>query len=355
MADETVQPKKITMANTKKEMIEAYNTLLKNLQEKRAAELKPEKKLEEKKTREVVEIAKALSTEGVVRGISNLKMELNTALAQISDKLEKEVNKFQTIQKAIESKEREFQEVYEIERTAATLAALIETQNQKKAEFESEMASRKEELERETKTVRVQWEKERKDHEAQIIERDTEEKKRRAREKEEFAYAFRREQQLSKDKFEDEKAKLEKDLQLRREQMEKELTEREKVIAEREGEQEELRKRISSFPGEMEATINSAVKEASERIKAEAKNREELLKREFDGERNVLNTRIASLEKTTEQQGEQILKLSQQLEMAYQKVQDIALKAVEGSSTIKSLSNLQQLINEQKKIPAHEK
>ena len=355
MADESVQPKKITMANTKKEMIEAYNKLLKNLQEKRAAELKPEKKLEEKKTREVVEIAKALSTEGVVRGISNLKMELNTALAQISDRLEKEVNKFQTIQKAIESKEREFQEVYEIERTAATLAALIETQNQKKAEFESEMASRKEELERETKTVRAQWEKERKDHKAQIIERDTEEKKRRAREKEEFAYTFRREQQLAKDKFEDEKAKLEKDLQLRREQMEKQLTEREKVIAEREGELEELRKKVSSFPGEMEATINSAVKEASERIKAEAKNREELLKREFDGERNVLNTRIASLEKTTEQQGEQILKLSQQLEMAYQKVQDIALKAVEGSSTIKSLSNLQQLINEQKKTPAHEK
>jgi hypothetical protein len=355
MADEKVQPKRLTMTNTKKQMIEAYNALLKQLEEKRASELKPEKKLEEKKTREVVETAKALSTEGVVKGINNLKIEINTALAQISDKLEAEVNKFQSIQKAIKSKEQEFQEVYEIERRAATLAALIETQNQKQTEFESEMASRKEELDIEIKGIRIAWEKEKKDHEAQIIDRDSEEKKRRGREKEEFSYGFRREQQLAKDKFEDEKAKLEKELQLKKEQMEKELTEREKAISQRENELQELQKKVGEFPGEMKAAVNAAAKEATEKTKAEAGNRLELLKKEFDGERNVLNTRIASLEKTLEQQNAQLIKLSQQLEMAYQKVQDIALKAVEGSATVKSVSGLQQLMSEQTRKPTQEK
>jgi hypothetical protein len=43
------------------------------------------------------------------------------------------------------------------------------------------------------------------------------------------------------------------------------------------------------------------------------------------------------------------------LEMAYQKVQDIALKAVEGSSNIRSLASLQQFINEQAKKPSQDK
>ncbi len=37
------------MKNTKNEMVTAYNTLLKQLQEKKESELKPEKKIEEKK------------------------------------------------------------------------------------------------------------------------------------------------------------------------------------------------------------------------------------------------------------------------------------------------------------------
>jgi len=54
------------MGNTKKEMLDAYNELLKELQEVRQEELKPEKKIEEKKTREILEVADSLSVEKVV-------------------------------------------------------------------------------------------------------------------------------------------------------------------------------------------------------------------------------------------------------------------------------------------------
>ncbi len=65
--------------------------------------------------------------------------------------------------------------------------------------------------------------------------------------KEEYEYSFKREQKLAKDKFEDEKAKLEKEIQIKREQMEKELQEREKAIASQENELNELRKKVSAF------------------------------------------------------------------------------------------------------------
>jgi len=355
MEEKKFQPKKLTLSNTKQEMLEAYSTILKQLEAQREAELKPEKKMEEKKAKEVIQVADSLSSEGVTREISTLKIEAGKMLAQISDRLEEEIQKFKAVQNAIALKEKELQELYEIERSAVTLAALIESQNQKRQTFELEMAEKKEALSQEIETLRAEREKEKNDYEAEIKERDLAEKKRREREKEDYEYSFKREQKLTKDKFEDEKSKLEKEIQLKKEQMEKELKERERVVIEKEEELSELRKRVNAFPKELEAAVNKVAKETADKLAQDAKNKEELLKKEYIGERNVLTTRIESLEKTVKEQSEQVSRLTQQLEKAYQQVQEIAVKTIEGSSTIKSFANLQQWINEQTRKPPQEK
>jgi hypothetical protein len=355
MEEKKFQPKKLSLSNTKQEMLEAYQVALKQLEAQREAEVKPEKKLEEKKAKEVTQVAESLSSEGVAREISNLKIETSKTLAQISDRLEEEVNKFRAVQNAIALKEKELQELYEIEKSAVTLAALIESQNQKRQAFESEMAEKKEALNQEIEALRAEREKEKNDYEAEIRERDIAEKKRRDREKEEYEYSFKREQKLTKDKFEDEKARLEKEIQIKKEQMQSELREREKVVAQKEEELNELRRKASAFPKELETAVAKAVKETADRLNLEAKNREELVKKEFVGERNVLTTRIDSLEKIAKEQSEQIAKLTQQLEKAYQQVQEIAVKTIEGSSTIKSFANLQQWISEQTRKAPQEK
>lgn len=353
--NKTEQPRKLSMSNTKQEMLKSYNALLKQLQEKREAELKPEQKVEEKRRSKVLEAASFLSSEGVVKGISSLKLEVSKMLTQISDKLEDEVNKLSGIQKAIAIKEDELMELYEIEKSAATLAALIEAQNQKRQEYESEMAKREEDLTREIEKTRAEWEKEEEKHEIEIKEQNSAEKKKREREKEEFQYTFKREQQLLKDEFEDEKARLEREIQLTREQMEKELAEREKVISKKEEELNELRKKVGAFPRELETAVNKAVKETTERIRIEATNKEQLLNKEFEGERRVLTTQIQAFEKTAKEQSEQISKLSEQLEKSYQKVEDIAVKAIDSSSRSQSLANLQQMITGQTKGQSQEK
>ena len=355
MEEKKFQSKKLTLSSTKQEMLEAYSAILKQLEAQREAELKPEKKLEEKKAKEVIQVAESLSSEGVAREIGNLKIEAGKMLAQISDRLEEEIQKFKAIQNAIVLKEKELQELYEIERSAVTLAALIESQNQKRESFESEMAEKKEALSQEIEALRAEREKEKNDYEAEIKERDIAEKKRRDREKEEYDYSFKREQKLAKDKFEDEKAKSEKEIQVKRVQMENELKEREKAIAEHEGELNELRKKVTAFPKELETAVSKAIKETTDRLNLEAKNREELVKKEFIGERNVLTTRIESLEKIVKEQSEQIAKFSQQLEKAYQQVQDIAVKTIEGSSNIKSFATLQQWVSEQARKAPQEK
>ena len=355
MAEKKVEAKTVSMTNTKQEMLNAYNTLLEELEKKDKTELKPEKKMEEKKMKEVVKVADSLSSEGAVKEISNLKLEIGKTLAGISDNLEEEVNKYRGIREAIEIKENELKEIYEIEKSSATLAALIEANHQKRQEFESEMDDRKKELHREIQSIRAEWEKEKKDYEAKTKEQEAAETKKREREKEEYRYSFNREQQLVKDKFEDEKEKLKNEIQFKKEQMEKELAERENAVSEREDELNELKKKAGAFPKEMEAAVNKAIKETTEAIQREAKNKEDLLKKEVEGERNVFTSRIENLAKMVEEQREQITILSEKLEKAYQKVQDVAVKAIEGSSNFQSFAAFQQLSAEQTRKLSQEK
>lgn len=355
MAEKPVPTKKLSEKNTKQEMLDAYQSVVKQLEEKRTSELNPEKRIEEKRSQEAVKVAESQSLEGVDREIGNLKADIGRSLGEISERLAAEVSKFKSIQKAIESKQQELQELYGIEKSAATLAALIETQNQKRRDFETELVQQKEELNREIETTRTEWEKEKKAHEAEIKERTAAEAKVRERDKEEFAYLFKRDQQAMKDKFNDEKTTLEKEIQRKKEAADKELAERQKVIAEKERELAQLQQKVGAFPKELETAVEKAVKEATDRIKLEAKNREDLARKEFEGERNVLSTRIESSDKAAKDFAEQNAKLSKQLETAYQKVQEIAEKAIEGSAQAKSLAELQKLFAEQSRKAASDK
>lgn len=347
MTAKPATPKKLSDKNTKQEMLEAYQSLASQLEEKRAAALAPERRIEERRTEEALKVALAIDPEGIDRDIGALKAEIGRMLADVSDRLAAESSKFRGVQKAVSSKEQELQELYGIEKAAVSLAALIEAQNQKRTEFESQMAREREELEAEIEAKRAEWEQEKKTREAELKERDAADKKLRDREREDFAYAFKRDQQALKDKLSDEKATLEKEIKIKREAADKDLAEREKAIAERERELGDLRARASAFPKELEAAVNLAVKEVSDKLKLEAKNREDLDRKVFEGERNVLAAKNESLEKFSKDLSAANLKLAQQLEAAYQKVQDIAEKTVEGSSQSKSLADLQKLLVEQ--------
>ena len=79
------------------------------------------------------------------------------------------------------------------------------------------------------------------------------------------------------------------------------------------------------------------------------------MRKEFEGERNVLAARNESFERANKDLVGANTKLAQQLEAAYQKVQIIAEKTVEGSSQARSLAELQKLLVEQGRKAAPEK
>jgi len=185
----------------------------------------------------------------------------------------------------IAAKERELSELFEIEKSAFSLAALLEANRQQKKEFEEVMARRRHELDEEIQATRVRWEKEKTTYVESVKEQKKEDDKRRKREDEEYHYLFNREKEQQRHALEDELAQLGK-----------------KVAA-----------------------------ETTEKLTAAAAKNEELLMKTLEGEKNVLAAKIQALEQMVAEQRKQLENLSGQLEKAYGKVQDIAVKAVAGA------------------------
>jgi hypothetical protein len=354
MAEKTPAKKKST-SSARQQMLETLAETTKQVDERKEADARPEDRLAAKSAHDAVAAADALSTDGVVKSIGELRSAIGKTLAQLSDRLEEEVGKYVQIQRAIMAKEAELKDIYDIQKSASTLTALIESQQKRRDEFDAEMAADKEQLTQEIETTRLDWETERKSREAEIKEQANIEQRRRDRERDEYRYTFAREQQLAKDKFADETARAEKELADRTAEANKQLQSRETAIAEREQELTDLRNRVAALPKELDTAVSKAVKETTDRVNAAGVAREELLKREFAGERNVLTTKITSLEHSVKEQSEQISRLLAQSEKAYVQVQDIAVKAIEGSSASKSLANLQQMLAEQSRRTGQEK
>ncbi len=339
----------ISMTNTKKEMLEAYQDLVARLEEQRVAEQKPEEKLKERKQQGAIKEAEKLSADGVTQSIGELKAQVNGLMASLSDKLDEELQRYDHIKQAVAVRQQELEEIYEIQKQASSLSALIEAQRQRRESFEHEMQDKKAALESEISAVRQNWQDEKKKHDQEVRERDAREAKERERQKEEYQYKFNREKELARDAFEDEKARQERELALKREQAEKELAERESVVAVREKNIDELERRIKTLEAEKKSAFDAGVKETTARLAAEAKTREELARQEFAGEKNVLNTRIQSLEQTVKEQRSQLDSLSKQLDKSMEKVQDIAVRAIEGPSHSRIVNELQQLLQENKR------
>lgn len=326
---------KITAANTKKEMLEAYKAVLEMLETRSGQQLQPQKVKEEREKKDVVGSAETLTPEKVVHEINQLKLELGKALAHIASKLEEETARYVKVKKAIEVKEKELQEIFEIEKAAHTLAALLEAHKQQRLDFEQEIAERKRILQKEIDETKARWEKEKKDHNEQWKEQKEQETTIRRREKEEYEYKLQREREQKLNALHDQLAGLEKEIEEKRNAFEQqvktkedELNEREQVLSEREKELNVLQEKVEAFPKELEKQVKKAVEETTARLSADAAKNQELLSKGFEGEKNVLLAKISAMEQLVASQQKQIEKLTDQVDTAYVKVQDIAVKAV---------------------------
>lgn len=325
----------ISMSSTKKEMLGAYQDM-KTVLEKRNRELADtaaEKETWRKKAAE--EAAERAESDDPVRRIHDLRSDIGRQLTELARQLESETEEYSHLKQAVEDRKSELQRIYEVETAAADLTALLEANRKRKEESQAEMAEQRQKFAAEMEEEKATWERKKQEHEQHRKDEKAAQIRERTREEEEFDYDLKREREQRRNQLEDEMAALEREIAISRERFEREqaekeesLAKREEAVAEREKRIDELQMAVDAFPVELEEKVAEAVKEMTDRLNTEFANREALLKKGFEGERNVLNSRIEALENMTKNQEKGIQALTSQQEKAYEKVQEIANKAV---------------------------
>ena len=328
----------VTMSNTKKEMMDAYQTVKQQLKAKEKQLLDAEKMRKQMEKQIAESTAEAQASQDPLQRLHDLKGAISRELTNLAERFEEEIETFRRVQSAVKAKQEELKTIYEVETAASDLAALIEAQQTQKENFKREMDIERARINEEIQETRETWNKEKAEHAQQIKEQSELLKTQRQREKEEYEYAFAREKEQRKNKLEDELQAMAKEIEQKRKDFEQEsslrkadLDARDEAITKRETTMNELQQEVESFPQELENKINKAVQETTQRLASDYKKNEALFNAKFEGERNVLLSKIESLEKTVKSQETQLSDLSRKSDQAYEKVQDIANRAVEAA------------------------
>lgn len=311
--------KQVNSKSTKNEILQAYDELLKKVQEQKSEDTKTV--AEQNQKQRVVEQAESQSNEGIVKNIANLKINLNAKLDELEDNLLGEFKKFTDIKEALKTEEKRLQEVYQISVNVDSLAALLLAQKEKREQFELEMASKKEAFDSEMKENREAWQKEKQKLEQSYKELKDETEKQRKREEEEYSYNLKLNRKKEEDTYQEKKQAFDK-----------EIEDKQKEWEAREDEYKTLKKQVEGFSKEIEEAISKTKQEVEKELVTSHKFEKDLLEKETEGEMKLLKQTIVTLENKIKEQTATIGQLTKKSDNSSDQVKEIAIKAIEGAS-----------------------
>ena len=347
----------ITSKNTKAEILEGYNTVFGENQELREKieELRRERKTaltQEPRVREakpLAEVVTGATIDDTIQGLGCLQAGFGSAISELSLQLTAEATKLEELRQVIEARTRELKELHGLEVMEHTLDELIQKYIEKSQSFEEEMNQKRRTFEQEMAEKQKAWQDEREEH-ARVIEEQNESlKKARQREVAEYQYELERTRKQDVDGYEQNKKKLNEVLDEFAQQKRKEWQEREKTIVEQEKLFEEYREKVEAFPKELDAAVRKAAEEGKKLVESETRIQIDLRAKEVEGEKQLHELKIKSLEETTSKQAMQIGDLSKQLNAVLKQAQDLAIKALEGASSASTYQAVKEIALEQAK------
>ncbi len=326
----------VSEKSTKSQILEAYNDAMRKLKETKQEDRKAEKKKEEET--EIVKQALGNSVDKIINTLSGVKIQVMNELDDVGEKLSDEFKKLSGIKRAIEIESKYLEDVYQIKSNSDTLSALIMAQKEKKVVFEGEMENKRSEFDEEMNLKKIQWKQEQDAYDKAKKEKELADKKEKERAEEEYKYNLALERKKDADAYAEKKAVMERELLQKKVEMTKDLDEREAAISLKEREYAELKSRVEQFPAQLEGAVKQTEKGVTERIETMYKHQFELAQRELDGERKLNKQIIQSLENKIKEQSELVHLLTEKADDAGKQVQMIAVKAIEGASTQRTIT-----------------
>lgn len=304
--------KNISISNTKKEIWESYQIILKEMEEKKQTMKKQESTTTmsndlESEEQKILAQTTGLNADKVINDLNTVKASLNNLVNQLTDKLVMELKKLDLVRQAIVLENNQLENIYHLKVEADSLLNLIALREQKKQEFIKAIA----------------------DEEAQLKNEIEQKKKYQAREEEEYNYQLKLKRQKEQSDYEFRKHLIEREFNEKLELKEKELKLRENKMIEQEAEIKIMRLKIESLPSELEKVKNETIKQIEKKTIEERKIENELRTKDEIREREITKLKISSFEDIIKKQTVQINSLESQLTIASQKTQQLAIKIIE--------------------------
>ena len=297
---------KISIRNTKQEILEALNEALKREQNAATIKSNPEKEEQEKITTKAIETSKVNVEQKI------FSEELNC--------------KFKDLEKAIEAEEEKLKCLYGIEKEVQNITLVINAGKDAIAQTEIEKKSKTEELNNEIKELESKYE-----------EVSKKLKLEREREIEEYNYKQKREREIENNNWKDEKTKREETLTKKENEAKallKEVTEKNDYI-------KELETKVNDIPKTLEKEYERGKEETTKELAKEYEHKIALSGKDYESTTNRLNDKIESITTELTKSTKLNLTLQEKLDNAYVEIKELATKTVESSSGVKIISNAQ--------------
>ena len=345
----------VSSRNTKAQILSAYKDLMKDYKGLQ----KDFKDLQESKVAAVAPAAVAPSGSSdptnftisdIIVGLQSLRTGLAASTGDLQQKLIAEADYLADLAEKVESINTQLTELHDIEDPSAeTLGQLVEGYQAEADAFEEELERLQKEHAEDLEAKQQAWAKEVDEHKLATKTRDEDLKRDRKRESEQYKYNLELERNLDEEQYQASKKEREKELAAQRELREKQWAERETELSEREKEFQELKSKADAFPVELESAVKKAKEEGVGIAKRNARIERSTLEKDHEGKLRVFEFKIASLEDTVKRQLQRIEKLSEQLQTAQNKAQDLAAQAIDGASNARSYEAVKEIAMEQAK------
>jgi len=330
---------KSTRAKRSKTEVEQEFSLIaeQTASEKSASSLK-NNMLSQMQEAEVRVAVSEITVEVIAKKLSDLNVEISRTLSGLGEKMNAEVGILRSLKEAVALESKDLDRLHGIDIAATSIDQLVADYQERKTSFEADLLN-----------VRQEWAQEAEEKKQQEAEYTEALKKSRAREIEDYEYKKSLERKKLQDRFEEECRLKEKQNRETQENLEKSWKEREDTLKGREEELAALKKEVEQFQGRLIAECAKASKEATREAEAKYNQEMERLKRDLLVEKQIGELKLRQQQESLANQQAQMSSLQTQLDEAKRQVQDIAVKAIEGASGAKALSQINQIAIEQAK------
>lgn len=307
--------KKVSISQTKKEIMDAYNELLQKMKGKTEEPKEVQKReMAEKTVKEV----SGLSVDSINKNIAGLKINTTGALDKLEEQMVVIFKEFEKLHESVKIERENLEELYQISANAHSLSALIAAQKEKQEAFDKE-----------TEEKKLQWKAEEEKRQSVIAEAKVISDKQRKRDEEEYQYNLKIKRKKEQDEYEEKKNKLEKELLEKKALFEKEMAEREAKLKEAETELLELRKKDEEFPVILEKEVKKVQQETEKILKQQYDFEKQLSDNKIIGEQKLKDQTIKTLEAKIKDIEALLRQLTIKSDASEENVKQMALKALE--------------------------